>query len=142
MDIMALIVHYDDALQVTSRQSKINPNNCINLTMIPSLIGDDPLTGMSVPLQVNDVQGVTCKASAGFFTLSFQGITTKNIPFNAPFDTEGTFMSFQHFIQTSILNHIFAHMLCIRCQSKTNNRKCTELFRSVTKCWSTWNCCY
>jgi hypothetical protein len=50
--------------------------------------GDDPLTGSvdispANPLQVNDVQRVSCKADGGSFTLTFRGKTTLPIPFNS-----------------------------------------------------------
>lgn len=50
--------------------------------------GDDPLTGAPInaltgPTQVNTIQMVTCKAGGGTFTLSFQGKTSQNIPFNS-----------------------------------------------------------
>lgn len=49
--------------------------------------GDDPLTGigadiLSNPTQFNEIQMVTCKAGAGYFTLAFDGKTSANIPFN------------------------------------------------------------
>lgn len=50
--------------------------------------GDDPLTGSvdispANPLQVNDIQRISCKADGGTFTLTFRGKTTLPIPFNA-----------------------------------------------------------
>ena len=49
--------------------------------------GDDPLTGTgasttSNPSQVNEQQKVTCVAGAGYFTLTFRGKTTAQIPYN------------------------------------------------------------
>jgi len=41
--------------------------------------GDDPLTGTPIDpagLQRNEVQSFTCRADAGYFTLSFRGATT------------------------------------------------------------------
>eukprot|EP01040_Poterioochromonas_malhamensis_P003664 gene3664-3914_t len=50
--------------------------------------GDDPLTGsvdisQTNPLQVNDVQQISCKANGGTFTLTFRGKTTLPIPYNS-----------------------------------------------------------
>jgi hypothetical protein len=51
--------------------------------------GDDPLTGSILnptptnPSQYNEIQRVSCTASRGFFTLTFKGYTTRQIPFNA-----------------------------------------------------------
>jgi hypothetical protein len=50
--------------------------------------GDDPLTGTveistSNPLQVNEVQRITCRADGGSFALSFRGKSSPDIPFNA-----------------------------------------------------------
>lgn len=50
--------------------------------------GDDPLTGTvnispANPLQVNEIQRVTCRADGGSFTLSFRGKVSQDIPFNA-----------------------------------------------------------
>jgi hypothetical protein len=50
--------------------------------------GDDPLTGVGAntaanPVQYNEIQKVSCKAGAGYFTLSFKGKTTQAIAYNA-----------------------------------------------------------
>jgi len=50
--------------------------------------GDDPLTGNSIstvtnPAQYNEVQRMTCRANAGFYTLTFKGKTTVQLAFNA-----------------------------------------------------------
>ncbi|CAM9905601.1 unnamed protein product, partial [Discosporangium mesarthrocarpum] len=43
--------------------------------------GDDPLT----PGQQNEVMRVVCQADSGSFTLTFRGVTSDNIPFNASY---------------------------------------------------------
>jgi len=51
-------------------------------------LGDDPMTGYgastaSNPNQVNEIQRGQCKAGQGVFTLTFKGLTTAPIPYNA-----------------------------------------------------------
>jgi hypothetical protein len=50
--------------------------------------GDDPLTGSvdispSNPLQVNEVQRITCRADGGSFSLSFKGLSSGDISYSA-----------------------------------------------------------
>ncbi|EQC42363.1 hypothetical protein SDRG_00101 [Saprolegnia diclina VS20] len=55
-------------------------------TLCPT--GDDPLTGFAGDLifgqQFNEMQSLTCAATAGTFTLSFRGLTTVPIQWNDP----------------------------------------------------------
>lgn len=51
-------------------------------------VGDDPMTGngantVTNPKQVNEIQRGQCKAGLGTFTLSFRGVSTAPIAFNA-----------------------------------------------------------
>jgi len=50
--------------------------------------GDDPLTGNSIstiqnPAQYNEVHKMFCKATSGFYTLTFKGKTTSKLAYNA-----------------------------------------------------------
>ena len=48
--------------------------------------GDDPLSGTNVDpdgVQYSEKQNVHCLATGGTFTLSFRGVTTAQIPYNA-----------------------------------------------------------
>lgn len=60
-----------------------------SLRMCPT--GDDPLTGSSLasaanPIQYNEKQKITCAASSGQFTLTYNGKTTQPINYNAKVD--------------------------------------------------------
>ena len=56
--------------------------------------GDDPMTGNGVPTpanptQLNTIQKVSCQATAGNFTLAFEGYTTRPIPYDVSYRLYG-----------------------------------------------------